>query len=444
MPRTPESLPTAEELDARRARVLEEVGGSALVLSAGRLQFKSGDTEYRFRAASEFQYLTGWGEPGAVLVLRGHAEEDRYVLFVPPREPDVEVWTGARLGVEGAMSRLGVEAAYPLDELEQRLPTLLQGADKVFVRLGEDAEMDRLVTQTLRKARSRAGRSGGGPSGVLDPGLVLDDLRLLKSDAEINLIREACAISMAGFRAALPRVAPGRGEWELQGAIEGTFLREGAFGPAFGTIVGSGPRACTLHYTSNSHRLPDTGFVLIDAGAEVGGYAGDITRSIPIAGSGTPLQRTLYEAVDEARAAAIAAVRPGATVDDVEDAARVRLEEGLTALGLWEGDASEERRARYKSLAPHKVSHWLGLDVHDVGAYKVGGAARVLEPGMVLTIEPGLYVQEDDESAPPDLRGVGIRVEDDVLVTRDGAENLTGSLPTDLDALCALRDEGGA
>jgi len=424
--------------------VLENVGGSALVLVAGNLQFKSGDTEYRFRPSSEFQYLTGWGEPGAVLVLRAHSEEDRFVLFVPPREPDVEVWTGVRLGVEGALDRLGVEAAYPIGELAQRLPGLLEGADRIFVRMGEDAEIDRLVTQTLQKARSRAGRSGGGPAGVTDPGLVLDDLRLFKSDEELDLIREACAITIAGFRAAVARVAPGRGEWELQGALEGRFLEEGAFGPAFGTIVGSGRRACTLHYTGNSHRLPDTGFVLIDAGAEVGGYAGDITRTIPIAGSGTPLQRKLYEAVNEARADAVAAVRPGATVDDVEEAARTRLEEGLTDLGLWDGDAPEDRQKRFKELAPHKVSHWLGLDVHDVGAYQVEGAARVLEPGMVLTIEPGLYVQADDERAHPELRGVGIRVEDDVLVTKQGAENLTAALPTDLDSLCALRDEGSS
>ena len=440
MPRIPDSLPTAAHFSARRNQVLEEIAGSALVLQAGRLQFKSGDTEYRFRTSSEFQYLVGWGEPDAVLVLRAHADDDRFVLFVPSRQPDIEVWTGARLGVEGACDRLGADAAYPLEELEQRLPDLLNGADHLFTRLGVNAEMDRLITRTLVKARSRAGRTGGGPTGVQDPGLVLDDLRLFKEDIELELIREACAVTVAGFRAAIPGVAPGRGEWEVQGALEGTFIGEGAFGPAFGTIVGSGPRACTLHYTANDHRLPDDGFVLIDAGAEFAGYSGDVTRSLPIRGHGSELQRRLYETVDEARAAAIGAVRPGATVDEVEAAARERLKQGLTELGLWTGNSNEERQARFKRLAPHKVSHWLGLDVHDVGAYRVHGAGRVLKPGMVMTIEPGLYIQPDDEAAQPELRGVGIRVEDDVLVTRDGAENLTAELPTDLDALCALRD----
>ncbi len=442
MPMPPGSLPSPTRLAERRKRVLGELGRSALVLCAGRPKVKSGDTTYRFRAASEFQYLVGWAEPGAVLVLRAHESANRCILFVPPRDPDLELWTGPRLGVERAVEALGADAACSTTDLDARLPELLTGAERVFFRLGEDRDMDRRVIGVLGHARSRAGRGGGTPSGVADPGLLLDEMRLVKDSEELTSIRRACQLTVNGFREAIPQVAPGKGEWELQGALEGALLRGGAFGPAFSTIVGSGPRAGVLHYTANNCVLPSAGWVLLDAGAELNGYSGDVTRSLPIQGSGTDAARSLYQAVDEARAAAVSAVRPGNTMDDVEAAARSRLEAALTDLKLWEGVTPAGRAKRFKRLAPHKVSHWLGLDVHDVGAYNPQGASRVLEPGMVMTIEPGLYIGEDDEAAPPDLRGIGIRVEDDVVVTEDGAENLTATLPTDLDELVALRDSG--
>lgn len=429
---------------ARRARVLDDLGTSALVVPAGPSRFKNGDTEYRFRPDSEFLWLTGWGEPEALLVLRGHAADDRCVLFVPPRVPEAELWTGTRLGVEGACAELGADAAFPIDEMESRLPDLLDGAEHVYVRLGREPALDRIVVATLGSARARAQRTGGRPVGVLDPGLLLDEHRLVKDDDELALIRTAAALSVQAFRAAIPRVAAGVGEWEIQAALEGTFLAGGAWGPAFGTIVAGGAHACTLHYTRNDARLPEDGWVLIDAGAEVAGYGGDITRSLPVTGRGTPAQRDLHDVVRAARDAALAVARPGATIDDVERAVRDRLETGLVELGLASRADAEQRRARLGRLFPHKSGHWLGLDVHDVGLYRVHGAARTLDTGMVFTVEPGLYVPADDDQAPPELRGVGIRLEDDVLITAEGCENLTAALPMDVDGLIALREGGTA
>lgn len=428
---------------ARRARVLDQLGSSALVLSAGPLRFKNADSEYRFRPTSDFLYLSGWGEPDAVLVLRAHADEDRFVLFVPPRLPEAELWTGARLGCDGARELLRADAAYPISELSERLPQLLDGAEHLYARLGSEEGLDRLLLQTLTSARSRAQRHGGRPVGVLDPGAVLDDMRLIKDAEELERIRHACAITVEGFRAGVAAVRAGAGEWEVQAALEGAFLRQRAQGPAFGTIVGGGPRACVLHYTANDQPLPDQGWVLIDAGAEAAAYAGDVTRTLPVAGRPHPLAGELYAAVLNAKRAGFDTIRPGATIDDVESAVRTRLEEALTALGVVPAGDEEVRRARFKALIPHKASHWLGLDVHDVGAYRVHGASRTFEPGMVLTVEPGIYIPADDERAPSELRGLGIRIEDDALVTAQGVENLTAALPDDLESVLALRDGVG-
>jgi len=428
-----------ETFQERRTRVLEALGEDVLVLPGAPVRFSSRDTEYPYRSSSELFYLTGAREPGTVAVLRGHAEEERYVLFVQPRDPKAELWTGPRLGPEAARERYGADAAHPLEELEAKLPGLIAGAGLVHHRLGEDDRVERLVRSALREARARGPRTGSGPRGVMDPGGLLDDLRVHKDGLELERMRRAAAITVDTFREALPAARPGVGEWELQALVDASFRRAGADGPAYLTIVASGSNACVLHYVENSRVVAAGDLVLLDAGAAVSMYASDITRTFPVAGSFTPEQRDVYQVVEAARARAVEAVRPGATVEEVHGAAVGTLTEGLVALGVLSGAAErlmEEKE--HEAFYPHRTSHWLGLDVHDVGDYARGGASRALEPGMVLTIEPGLYFAPGHAKTPARFAGIGVRIEDDVLVTAGGREVLTGALPTAPDDIEAL------
>lgn len=430
----------------RRERALEELGDGAMVLPAAPPLLRTGDSEIPYRPDSELFYLTGFTEPEALLVLRGFAEEDREVLFVRPRDPKGERWTGARLGPDDAPSRLGIEAARSTRDLPAELPGLLDGADAVHFRMGVHADVERLVVQALRRARARGARRGTGPRAVVDPGGILDELRLRKSSEELAALREAARITALGVRRAIEAARPGAGEWELEALVESTFRLEGARAPAFATIVGSGPNACVLHYTDNARRAVEGELVLIDAGAEVRLYAGDLTRTFPVGGRFTPEQRALYEVVEEARRQGVAAIRPGATVAGVHEAAVEVLLGGLRGLGILAGDPDELREAEaWKAFFPHQTSHWLGLNAHDPGDYARAGTATVLEEGMVLTVEPGLYLDPDPpadlgapgfdrEGAAPWL-GLGIRIEDAVVVTGDGPEVVTAGVPTDPDDL---------
>jgi len=425
-----------ESLRVRRARALERLDRGAMILPAARVRFASRDTEYRYRPDSELHYLTGLTEPGAVAVLRGHADQARFVLFVRPREEEGELWHGPRLGPEMAAERTGADAAYPLDEMEERLPALLKGSDHLYFRLGSEPDCDALVRRALAEARSRGARRGEGPRGVIDPGTILDEMRLRKGPEEIERLRIAAEITAHAHRAALGMARPGLGEWEVEAVLEAAFRSSGADGPAFGTIVGSGMNACVLHYVRNADLLRSGDLTLVDAGASFGLYAGDVTRTFPVDGRFTDRQRTVYELVDGARAAAVAAVRPGVTITEVHEAAERVLVEGLIATGVLEGDAEELRAMdAHKAYFPHQVSHWLGLDVHDPGDYADDGGSRVLEAGMVLTVEPGLYfgAQAPDEAEA--FRGIGVRVEDDVLVTDDGHEVLSSGVPSGADEI---------
>ena len=428
-----------ETFRARRARVFDALGHDALVLPGSPVRFSSRDTEYPFRASSELFWLTGVREPEGVAVLRGHDEEERFVLFVQPRDPRAELWSGPRLGPEAARERYEADAAYPLEELEARLPGLLAGAGRVYHRLGEDDRVERLVRAALGEARRRGPRTGAGPRGLLDPGELLDDLRLIKDAEEILRIREAARITVDAFRAAMGAVRPGIGEWELEALVDSTFRRSGADGPGYLSIVASGSNACVLHYVENARTIEAGDLVLVDAGAAVSLYSADITRTFPASGRFTPEQRGVYEVVERARARAVSAVAPGATVEGVHRVAVRTLVEGLVELGALAGDVEgliEE--GAHEAFYPHRTSHWLGLDVHDVGDYARRDESRVLEPGMVLTIEPGLYFAPGNEASPERLRGIGVRIEDDVLVTENGHEVLTGALPTSADEVEAL------
>lgn len=445
MPTPPDPMHAFDPLDgipravfqARRAAVLEALGKGVMVLPAAPQALRSRDTEWPYRPDSELFYLTGATEPESVAVLVGGAEA-RTILFVRERDAEAELWSGLRLGPDGAAERLELEEVHPLGELEDRLPGLLRAGDRLHVRLGRDGRLDRAVLDALAEARARGPRKGTGPRGVVDPGEILDEMRLRKDEHEVRLLREAAALTLEGHRAAAAAVRPGAGEWEVQARVEAVFRSAGA-GPGYGTIVGAGANACVLHYTANASRLGPDDAVLVDAGAELRLYQGDVTRTYPAGGAFTAPQRAVYEVVDEARRAALARLAPGVRVDEVHDAAVRTLTEGLVALGVLRGDVGDLVEAEaHRPFYPHQTSHWLGLDVHDPGDYARGGTSRPLEPGMVLTVEPGLYFPPGVEGRAAAFAGIGVRIEDDALVTAGGHENLTAALPTAVGAVEAL------
>ena len=410
-----------------------------MLLPAAAVRYKSGDSEYRYRPDSELLYLTGWEEGGSVAVLRGHAATDRFVLFVPERDPRMERWTGPRLDLGDVKDRFGADAVFPMGEFRDRGPGLLAGGEGIHYRLGASEVCDDVVRDALRAGRGRRARKGAGAYMVVDPGAVLDAMRVRKDAAEIARLREAARVTVAAFGEALGRVRPGAGEWEVEAALEAGFRRRGADGTAFATIVAAGENACTLHYSANRARIGADDLVLIDAGAEFGYYAADITRTVPASGRLEGARREAWEVVRGARRAALAACRPGGTLQDVHQAASRVIVEGLVRMGVLQGTVAEVLASgAHKAFFPHQTSHWLGLDTHDAGAYRDADGPVELEPGMVFTVEPGLYFAPGGCDRVPELEGTGIRIEDDVLITADGAEVLTGELPVAFEELVPL------
>jgi Xaa-Pro aminopeptidase len=435
-----------EDFLRRREAFLQQIGGGVAVLAAAPELVKSRDTEVPYRQNSDFFYLTGFLEPEAVAVLTPHDPEHRFTLFVRPRDPERETWSGVRAGVEGARERFGADAAYPIAELDERLKALVEPADALWYSvLGDGGEMDRRMVGLLGGFRRSRPRSGKGPWDVRDPAQLLDRMRLIKEPAEIALLREAAELAARGHLAAMRAGRPGVGEWEVQALLDATFRAHAPdSGTSFPPIVGSAENATVLHYVTNSRRIGEGELVLVDAGAEVGFYCADITRVFPASGRFTPTQRAVYDIVHRALEAAIEAIRPGAPVTSAHEAARRVLVEGMIELGLLEGevDAIIEEEKPFKRFFMHNTSHWLGLDVHDPGVYRdPAGEPIPFEPGMVLTVEPGLYIPVEDD-IPEHLRGIGIRLEDDVLVTEDGREVLTRGVPVDPDEverICSSR-----
>jgi Xaa-Pro aminopeptidase len=347
------------------------------------------------------------------------------------------------MGPEEARERLGADAVYPSEQLEEKLPGLMRAHRRVFFRLGVHPRVEALVMGALHWARGRGQRTGEGPRSVEDPGGLLDDLRLVKGPEEISRIRAATSLTVAAFGETLEAIRPGMGEWEVEALLESAFRKGGARGPAFPTIVGSGENGCVLHYADNRDCIGAGGMVLLDGGAEVDLYSGDVTRTFPAGGRFSDRQREVYEVVLRAHQAAISQLRPGATVGRLHDAALEELTLGLVALGVLQGDVGALLSEKaYRPHFPHKTSHWLGLDVHDVGDYGSKVDSRVLEPGMVLTVEPGLYFPSSSGASSHPYSGIGVRIEDDLLVTENGAENLTESLPVDPGDLEALVGAG--
>lgn len=430
---------TNDEYRARRAALMEHLPpGAAMLVPGASLVTRSNDSEYPFRQQSDFYYLTGITEPDALLVLLPDQDGGTSVVFCQDRDPTLEAWTGRRLGASGVMTRHGIDQAFENAEREERLEALLDGRTRLYLPL-DDEQALAIADEAL--ARARAGRRRGKPAlqGFFDNRELIHEQRLIKSPAEIELLRHAARISALAHCRAMRTCAPGLFEYQLQAELEHAFVWHGGSGPAYGTIVGGGANACVLHYIENSAELAANTLVLIDAGAEFDLYAGDITRTFPVDGRFGDAQRALYEVVLRAQERAVAAVAPGVTLADIHAGVAEDLTRGLIELGLLEGEVEARiEDESYRRFYLHSTSHWLGLDVHDVGGYRLDeDTARPLAPNMVVTVEPGLYVP-DAEDLPPAYRGIGIRIEDNVVVTDTGGEVLTGDVPKQVEEIEAL------
>lgn len=441
LPRPPE-ISVAEYRHRRDALMAQLPENAAVVLPGAGLMTRSHDSEFAFRQNSDFYYLTGLREPDALLVLLPGRAEGESVVFCQDRDPTMEAWTGRRLGAAGVVAVHGVDQAFENAERDEQLGALLAGRELLYLPLN-NAEALAVAEEAL--SDSQAGLRRGRPAlkGWLDISPLIHAMRLIKSDAEIALLRHAALISARAHCRAMQVARPGLNEFQLQAELEHEFVWQGASGPAYSTIVGSGANACVLHYIENSAPLCEDGLVLIDAGAEFDLYAGDITRTFPVAGRFSDAQRALYQVVLNAQQRAVSAVQPGVTLADIHHGVVHDLTTGLIELGLLEGEVQARiDDESYRRFYLHSTSHWLGLDVHDVGTYRLDEQTpRPLVAGMVLTVEPGLYIPSDDD-IPAAYRGMGIRIEDNVVVTNEGHEVLTADVPkqiADIEVLMAKR-----
>ncbi len=418
----------AAELKRRRRSLMRVMGENAIaVIPAARVATRSADTHYRYRQDSNFSYLTGFNEPDALMVLVPGRKAGQYLIFCRERDPQQETWHGRRLGVERAPESLGADDAFPIGDIDDILPGLLEGRQHVYHTLGKDQAFDVQLLGWMSKARSTR-QTNTDPDSFISVDYHLHDMRLHKSRLEIATLKKAAKISVAAHRLAMQSCRAGMYEYELEACLIGEYTRQGAE-HAFLPIVGSGANGCILHYTENTDVVREGQLVLIDSGAEFEGYAGDITRTFPINGCFSVDQKTVYDIVLEANMAAIEKVKPGNHWNDPHDAAVRVLTRGLRELGVLKGNlTSLIKKQAYKPYYMHRTGHWLGRDVHDVGEYKLDDNWRLLEPGMCLTIEPGLYLG-NQRKIPKRYRNLGIRVEDDVVVTGDGADVLTKGVP---------------
>ncbi len=433
--------PTASERKAlarRRRQLMQAAGdGAILVLPAAAERIRSRDTHYPYRQDSDFWYLTGCNEPDAVLALVPGRKHGEAILFCRERDPEREGWDGTRLGPEGAVDALDMDDAYPISDIDDILPGLLEGRRRVHYHLGRDADFDLKLIGWLNRVRAQARQGAQPPQEFLELGHLLDEMRLFKSADEVKLMQRAADISVEAHRTAMHVARTGIHEYELQAEVERVFRMHDAQ-PAYASIVGAGANACVLHYRDNAAKSRDGDLVLIDAGAEYRGYASDITRTFPVNGRFTKEQRDLHDLVCNAQAAALAQAKPGTPYEAGHEAAVAALTEGLLSLGLLQGTLKAAlANGDYKRFYRHKTGHWLGLDVHDVGEYRIDGESRLLEAGMVFTIEPGLYIPNDAD-VPVKWRGIGVRIEDDVLITADGHRVLTDALERSAEEVEAL------
>jgi Xaa-Pro aminopeptidase len=458
----------------RRQRFLAALGDAVAIIPAAHEAVRNADTHYEFRQDSDFFFLTGFDEPDAVAVFNPAHAKERYALFVRPRDREMEVWNGRRAGVEGAVAHYGADAAYPTDQLDQKLREYVVDRPALVYRVG--TAFDARVTRLLEFSRAIRARRGPAPARIDDPGPILHEMRLRRTPAELARHRRACEITRDAHVEAMRFARPGQHEYEVQAALEYVFRAGGAPRNGYPSIVASGPNACILHYNENGRRMEEGDLLLIDAACEYAYFSADITRTFPVSGRFTAPQRAVYEVVLRAQLAAIEAARPGVRYEVMHETAKRVLTEGLVALGLLPRGVDDSLAMHhYREFYMHGTGHWLGMDVHDVGDYRPGGKSRVLEPGMVFTVEPGLYIDPERESAtfylheysederwdrrmrlgtaaarkleeeerakaekvvhpiPKELRGIGIRIEDDVLITPGGHEVLTAGTPKTVD-----------
>ena len=411
---------------------------SVAIIPGAREATRSNDTNYRFRQDSDFFYLTGFEEPDAVAVVKP-SETNKYALFVRPRDPEREIWDGRRAGVEGAVSEFGAHAAFPIGDLNSKLREILRDMDILYYRLGVNRELDDTIIREIVAMRSVNRKPIHSPQTIVDPASIIHEMRVVKSAEEVEIMQTAADIAAEAHVEAMKAVRPGMHEYQIEALIEQIFRRRGAAAPAYTSIVGGGPNATVLHYINNDAELRDGDLVLIDAGAEYKGYASDITRTFPINGRYTKAQREIYDLVLKAQMSCVEMVRPGVTHDQLKQHSIEMLTEGMVELGLLKGDPKELiKEKKHEQFYMHGLGHMIGIDVHDVGRYYFGQDSRPLEPGVVMTVEPGIYISPNTKDVPEQYLGIGVRIEDDVLCTNNGPRTLTNKVPKQAEEIEAL------
>jgi Xaa-Pro aminopeptidase len=428
------------EFKRRRRELMRMMGANSIaILPTAPLAVRNRDVHYPYRPDSDFLYLTGFAEPDAVAVFIPGRKQAEYILFNRERDPKSEQWDGPRAGQEGAVDIYGADDAFPINDLDDILPRMMEQCERVFYAMGCDADLDKRLSNWINQIRCESRSGKQGPLEIVALDHYLHEMRLFKSRSELKVMRQAARISAQAHKNVMQCCAPDLWEYQLEGAFIHSCIQQGARAQAYTPIVGGGGNACVLHYIDNRDRLYDGDMLLIDAGCELACYASDITRTYPVNGVFSEPQRLLYELVLSAQDAAIAKVKPGNHWNDPHDAAVRTITRGLVKLGILKGSVPKLiREEKYKAFFPHRTGHWLGMDVHDVGDYKVDGAWRLLEPGMVLTVEPGLYIPAGSKGVAKKWWNIGIRIEDDVLVTKQGHEILTKDVPKQVQEIEAL------
>ena len=426
----------------RRRDIMALMGDGVAVMPTAPVSRRNNDVDYPFRPDSDFQYLSGFPEPESVLVLVPGRTHGEYILFCRERDAEKETWHGRRAGLEGAIESFGADDAFPIEDIDDILPGLLENRPKIFSCMGRYSEFDSQLLQWFNEVKSKKRVGINAPSELVDISHLLHELRLIKSSHEISIMKRAARVSADAHCRAMRACKPGMMEYQIEAELEYEFLKGGAHSSAYPSIVAGGANSCILHYTENSDKLIDGDLLLIDAGAEIDCYAADITRTLPVNGTYSAEQRAVYDIVLDAQIAAIAEVKSGHHWNQPHEAAVKRLAQGMIDLGLLEGGIEDViENKRYQRFYMHRTGHWLGMDVHDVGDYRLGDQWRLLEPGMVLTVEPGLYIPAADD-IDQRWHNIGIRIEDDVLVTRKNAQVLSGGVPKQPAEVEALMAEG--
>lgn len=428
------------ELARRRKHLMALMDANSIaIIPSAHEQVRSRDTAYPFRQDSDFFYLSGMQEPEAVLVLLPGRRHGQFVIFCRERDSRMELWHGNRVGPEGACEKYGADDAFPVGDIDDILPGLLEGRDRVYYSMGRSAAFDRQIMDWVNRIREKESSGASPPGEFTDLDHMLHELRLFKSAAELRLMRKAADISARAHCRAMRACRAGMYEYQLEAELQHEFAMGGARYAAYQSIVGGGENACVMHYIENNGKLRDGDLVLIDAGCELEGYASDVTRTFPVNGKFSAEQRALYELVLKAQRAAIEQIRPGNHWNQPHDASVRVITAGLVELGLLKGSvASLVKKEAYRDFYMHRVGHWLGLDVHDVGDYRVGEEWRVLEPGMVMTVEPGLYISAGNTRVARKWRGIGIRIEDDVVITENGCDVISSGVPKTVPEIEAL------